>query len=71
MTDRIKGLTVVLEKSYREDDCDEIINAITMLKGVVSVKKHIMKNEDFFLRERFRRELARQFYEMLEKEVDE
>lgn len=41
MTDRIKGLTVLLEPDKRDDDAEYIINAIRMIKGVVSVKAHV------------------------------
>ena len=40
MTDRIKGLTVLLEPDKRDDDTEYIINAIRMIKGVVSVKSY-------------------------------
>lgn len=32
MTDRIKALTVLLEPDVREDDCQEIIRAIQMIR---------------------------------------
>lgn len=37
MTDRIKALTVVLDKDYREDDVEAIITSIKMTRGVLSV----------------------------------
>lgn len=37
MTDRYIALTVVLEKSMRQDDADELISAIKRLRGVASV----------------------------------
>jgi hypothetical protein len=36
MTDRFCGLTVVLDRDYRDDDAKALINAIRQLKGVVS-----------------------------------
>lgn len=41
MTDRIKGLTVTLEDNVREDDAQAIIDAIRMLRRVVSVDVHV------------------------------
>jgi hypothetical protein len=38
MTDRHSGYVVVLEKDIREDDAEGIINAIKMVKGVLTVK---------------------------------
>lgn len=37
MTDRIQVLTVVLDRDYRTDDVQSIVNAIEMTKGVQSV----------------------------------
>ena len=34
MTDRFKGLTVVLDRDIREDDAEYIIKTISMIKGV-------------------------------------
>jgi hypothetical protein len=38
MTDRFHSLVVVLEKDIREDDAQAIINAIQMVKGVLTVE---------------------------------
>ena len=37
MTDRQSGFIVVLEKDMREDDAKSIIDAISMIKGVLEV----------------------------------
>jgi hypothetical protein len=37
MTDRFHSLVVVLEKDIREDDAQAIIDAIKMVKGVLTV----------------------------------
>lgn len=37
MTDRIVGYTITLDKDMREDDAENILSAICMLKGVLSV----------------------------------
>lgn len=37
MTDRVRYLTVILDKDYRDDDAEEISNAITMIRGVKEV----------------------------------
>ena len=39
MTDRVRTLTVVLERDTRTDDAEETIRAISMIRGVVSVEK--------------------------------
>lgn len=37
MTKRVSGFVVTLEKDMREDDAQEIVRAILLLKGVVNV----------------------------------
>lgn len=41
MTDRVDAFTIVLDKDVREDDVEFILNAIRMIKGVMSVEPHI------------------------------
>lgn len=38
MTNRVQGFIVTLEKDMREDDAEEVIRAIGMLRGVIRVK---------------------------------
>ena len=38
MTDRHAGYVVTLAEDIREDDAEHIINAISMIKGVLSVE---------------------------------
>jgi len=37
MTSRVSGFVVTLEKNLREDDAQEIANAISLLRGVTLV----------------------------------
>lgn len=37
MTQRINGLTIILDKEYRNDDVQHIIEALKMIKGVQQV----------------------------------
>lgn len=50
MTDRVKGLVVTLDKDYRIDDVQAIIDAIMMTKGVASVSPSITTAEDWMNR---------------------
>lgn len=38
MTDRIRSLTVILDKDFRDDDIEYIAHAIRMIKHVSSVE---------------------------------
>lgn len=52
MTDRIQGLTVALDRDYRDDDVEAIVNAILMVKGVKHVKKSVVGVGDYTARVR-------------------
>jgi len=52
MTDRIQGLTVALDRDYRDDDVEAIVNAILMIRGVKSVKKSVVGMGDYTARVR-------------------
>jgi hypothetical protein len=41
MTDRTISLLVTLDKEYRTDDAEFVINAIKMIKGVLEVQTNI------------------------------
>ncbi len=57
MTDRIKGLTVALTHDIRDDDCETIIHAIAMIKGVEKVEMHVADTVDWMARAHVRYEL--------------
>jgi len=52
MTNRVKGFLVNLEYDIREDGCEDVINALRMVKGVMSVKPYITGAEGHILYER-------------------
>ena len=66
MTDRINTITVVLEKEIREDDCESILNAIRMIKGVLSVSANVADPSDYLAIRRARHELMKKIYEVFE-----
>ena len=61
MTDRVKGLYVVLDADYRVDDVEAIVNAIKMVKCVADVQTEDMVSDvdDYMARTRVRSELAK------------
>ena len=56
MTDRVKGLVVVLEHDIRIDDVQPIIDAIKCIRGVLKVDTSVVTMDDHMNRERIRRE---------------
>jgi len=54
MTDRYHTLTVVLAEDTSDDDCKPLIDAILMLKGVVSVTGAVSDLNSYMAEERAR-----------------
>lgn len=52
MTDKYYALTVVLEKDIRDDNSENITNAISMIKGVLSVKGNVANPDTYMAEER-------------------
>lgn len=65
MTDRYYALTVILEKDYRDDDAESIINAIKMIKGVLEVKGMISNADTWMAEERARREIGKKLLDIV------
>lgn len=62
MTDRHAGYIVTLENDMREDDAQATINALRMVKGVLSVDPIVANIETHMAQSRARRELIEKFY---------
>lgn len=69
MTDRYHSIGVVLEKDIRDDDAQCILDAIKMIKGVLSVKPHISDFEANMAEERARRELSNKLWKALHPDI--
>ncbi len=67
MTDRIKGLTVVLEDNIREDDAQPIIDAILQIRGVISVSKHITDFDHHTAKMQVRHEIREKIFGIWDK----
>ena len=65
MTDRYHSIVVVLEKDMREDDAEYTLNAIRMIKGVLSVKQRISNPDTHMAEERAKREYANKLTHVL------
>lgn len=71
MTDRIRHLTVVLDRDYRDDDLEEIISAIKHIRPVASVKAHVVEGGDYINREVIRTEMLPKLYRAIDKVFDD
>lgn len=68
MTDRFKGFVVTLAEDLRSDDAQPTLDAIRMIKGVVSVLPSVVTPDDLINRERVRVELGNKLFEVLRKD---
>jgi hypothetical protein len=69
MTDRIRTLTVtvILDRDYRDDDVQNIVTAIGMVRGVESATPHVVTGADLMNREVARGEIRREIMQALEQ----
>ena len=67
MTDRIKGLTVTLEGDIRDDDCEVITTAISMIRGVAFVSTHVADIGHHMAKQQLKGELRIKIYDLVEK----
>lgn len=65
MTDRLKGFVVVFDKDIREDDAEQLQQAILCMKNVVEVKPVKADFEDEMIRLRVRREIVGEIWKLL------
>ena len=64
MTDCIHALTVTLDQDYRADDVQQIVRAISMVKGVTHVATHVTSLSDHTARTRVAAMLQKQIHEL-------
>ena len=65
MTDRVFALTVVLKDNTCTDDAQPILDAIQMIKGVLSVEAHVADMDQWAADIRARRELGEKLWAVL------
>ena len=65
MTDHYHSIAVVLEKDIRDDDVKLIIDALKMVKGVLSAKPHVSNFESYMAKERAKKEYAAKLWKVL------
>ena len=65
MTDRVHTLTVVLKRDTRTDDIEALESAITQLRGVAKVSRHIADHTTHMAEERAKWELRAKLFEVL------
>ena len=65
MTDRHAGYIVILDKDIRSDDSEHTLNALRMVRGVISVEPVVSDIEVHIAEERAKVGLLTKLYEFL------
>lgn len=65
MTDRHDGYIVTLDRDVHEDDAQEIINALKMIKGIVAVDPIKSDIGTLIAKQHAKYEIINQIYEVL------
>lgn len=67
MTDRLNGFIVTLETPMRDDDAESVLNAIRMVKCVLSVKPlATMDTAEFVIRQQVKAEMRAKLWDALD-----
>lgn len=67
MTDRHRGYVVVLHKDIREDDAEATLNALRMVKGVLSVDPVTKDPGSYITETRVRSEMREHLFDLIKK----
>ena len=65
VTDKIKALTVVLEEDFYDDGVEHLVNAIKMMKGVLTVETHVSDLNLMIAEERVRNDWRNKLLKLL------
>jgi hypothetical protein len=65
MSDHYNSLTVVLEKEMTQEEIEPIMNAIEMIKGVITTNVSPMCSENYIQKEMARHDLIKKIYTVL------
>jgi hypothetical protein len=58
MTARIRSLTIALDKDIRTDDIEGLVNAIKMMRNVISVTTNEVNSNEWATEQRVKQETA-------------
>lgn len=69
MTDRFKGFLVTLDKETREDDAEQVLTALKMVKGVYSVKPYVNGAEDWMMYEKGKHDAGMEMHKCIGEKI--
>lgn len=68
MTDRLKGVLITFDRDIRDDDAQPIIEALKLIKGVLTVKPYVADMEDYMMYQKGHFDARKDIFEYLKKE---
>jgi hypothetical protein len=71
VTDRVGAITVILEKDWRADDVQAVINALKMIRGVADAMPEVTSVTDAIARVRVRREMIDKIFGAINNNPEE
>jgi hypothetical protein len=69
MTDRYNALIVVLDKDIREDDAENIMQAIRQYKHVASVSGHVSDINSVVAEKRVKNKIMDKMFELIKEDI--
>lgn len=70
MTDRIRHITITLDRDLRDDDAKGILDAIGRIKGVATVEPRIVTGGDILARAAVAAEIGPRLYTAIAEVLD-
>jgi len=67
MTDRVKGFTVTLERDIRDDDFQQILEAVEMIKGVLHVEPVLVTHQDHMVKTRLKHDITMNILKLIDE----
>lgn len=67
MTDRVKGLSIILRKDIREDDVEPLIMMLRMFPFVADVTMELATSQDYFVEQRVKQKMREDVMDALNK----
>lgn len=67
MTARTRTIIVALDDLYRDDDIDDLLNAISLLKGVLKAEILEENQQSYIIGYGYKQKVKQECYELMQK----
>lgn len=69
MTDRIRHITITLERDTRDDDVEPILAALRMVRGVAIVTPHVVTGDAYLARVSATADIRGKLHELIDQAI--